>query len=162
MCLSIKLSTYSKLNCLKSSSSSSSSCRIAGMDLPDPLTPAVSIFHRSREVFKPISCIGTELLYILSSWSSCLWSSMRRGLREHITYHKSVHAFPKVNMRKWLEFELSTKISQSNTLATGLSSSCNTYLGPSYLKVIREKNMKKEKHKNCKYMRTKKMWFPNL
>ena len=45
---------------------SSSSCRTASTDLPDPLSPPVSI-HHSWEVFKAISCISTELLYIVSN-----------------------------------------------------------------------------------------------
>ena len=44
----------------KSSSSSHATC----MDLPNPLSPPVSIVHRSRQVFQAKSCIGTELLYI--------------------------------------------------------------------------------------------------
>ena len=51
----------------------SSSCRATSKHLPDPLSPLVSIIHCSREVFKAISCIGTELLYIRSCWSFCLW-----------------------------------------------------------------------------------------
>ena len=66
--------------------SSSSSCHAASTDLPDPLSPPVSIVHRSREVFLAISCIGTELLYIGSSWSPCLCSSMWRGPLENIAY----------------------------------------------------------------------------
>ena len=34
--------------------SSSSSCRAASTDLPDPLSPLISIVHRSREVFKAL------------------------------------------------------------------------------------------------------------
>ena len=45
------------------SSSSTSRCAVS-TDLPDPLSPPVSIVHCSREVFKFISCIGTVLLYI--------------------------------------------------------------------------------------------------
>ena len=66
-------------------SSLSSSCRAARTDLPDPLSPPVSIVHRSREVFKAIYCIGTELLNIGSSWSFCLCSSMWKSLQEYIT-----------------------------------------------------------------------------
>ena len=67
--------------------SSSSSCRAASTDLSDPLQPPISIVHRSRQVFQQaISCIGIELLYLGSSWSSCLCSSMWRGPPEHITY----------------------------------------------------------------------------
>ena len=65
---------------------SSSSCRAASTDLPDPLSPPVSIVHCSQEVFKALSCIGTDLLYIGSSWWSCLCSSMWRGQQEYVTY----------------------------------------------------------------------------
>ena len=50
-----------------SSSTSSSSCCTASTDLPNPLSPPVSIVHRSRQFFKATSCIGSELLYIGSS-----------------------------------------------------------------------------------------------
>ena len=53
---------------------------MASMDLPEPLMQSVSI------VFKVISSIGTELLYIGSSWSSCLCSSMWKGPQEYIAY----------------------------------------------------------------------------
>ena len=62
--------------------SSSSSCRAASTDLPVPLSPPVSIIHRSREVFQDISCIGTVLLYIGFSWSSCLCLFMWRSPQE--------------------------------------------------------------------------------
>ena len=55
-------------------------------DLPDPLPPLLSIVHRSRLVFKATSCIGTELLYVGSSWSSCLYSSMWRSPQESVAY----------------------------------------------------------------------------
>ena len=53
-------------------------CHTESTDLPHPLSPPVSIVHRSQEIFKVISCIGTELLYIGSSWS--MW----KGLQEYI------------------------------------------------------------------------------
>ena len=56
------------------------------MDLPDPLSPPVSIVHRPRDIFQTTSCIGTELLYIGSSWSSHLCLSMCRGPQEYIAY----------------------------------------------------------------------------
>ena len=59
--------------------SSSSSCLSAGTDLPEPLSPPVSIVHCSWKVFKATSCIDTELLYIGSRWSSSLCSSMWKG-----------------------------------------------------------------------------------
>ena len=55
-------------------------------DLLDHLSPLISIVHRFRKVFKPSSCITTELLYIGSSWSSCLCSSMRTCPLEYIAY----------------------------------------------------------------------------
>ena len=68
------------------SSSSSSLCRTASTNLPDPLTLPVSIVHRSRQIFLATSCTGTELLCISSSWSSNLCLSMWRGPLEYITY----------------------------------------------------------------------------
>ena len=65
---------------------SSLSCHAASTDIPDPLSPPVSVIHRSLEVFKATSCINTELLYIGSSWSSCLCSSMWRGPQEYVGY----------------------------------------------------------------------------
>ena len=65
---------------------SSLSCRTANMDLPDSLSPPVSIVHCSREVFQTTSCIGTELLYRGSSWLSNLCSSMWRGPWEYVAY----------------------------------------------------------------------------
>ena len=63
------------------------------MDLPDPPSGgergsgrSVSIVPRSPEVFKATSCIGTELLYMGSSWSSNFCSSMWRDPREYIAY----------------------------------------------------------------------------
>ena len=66
--------------------SSSSSCRTTSTGLPDPLSPPTLIIHHSRSVFKAPSCIGTELLYISSSWSSCLCLSMWRGPQESVAY----------------------------------------------------------------------------
>ena len=56
------------------------------MDFPDSLSPPISIVHRFRDVFQATSCIDTELLYIGSSWSTCLCSSMRRGPQYCIAY----------------------------------------------------------------------------
>ena len=50
------------------------------------LWPSLTIVHRSWEVFQAISCIGTELFYIGSSWSSKLRLSIWRGPQEYITY----------------------------------------------------------------------------
>ena len=63
-----------------------SSIAPSSTDLDDPLLPHVSIVHYSREVFHATSYIGTELLYIGSSWSSNLCSSMWRGPPEYIAY----------------------------------------------------------------------------
>ena len=68
-----------------SSSSSSSSCAIS-MNIADPLSLLLPIVHCFRQALRATSCIGTELLYIGLSWSSCLCSSMWRGPLEYITY----------------------------------------------------------------------------
>ena len=60
-------------------SSSSSSGRTISTDIPDPFSPPLCIVHRFWQVFRATSCIGTELLYKGSSWSSCLYWSMWRG-----------------------------------------------------------------------------------
>ena len=79
-----------------SPSSPSSSYNTASMDLHDPLSPLVPIVHRSREVFQATSCIGTGLLYIGSSWSSCLCSSLQKG--PHMYFAKQfVLTFPAVS-----------------------------------------------------------------
>ena len=68
------------------SSSSSSWCHAACTDLPDPSSLPISIVYRFRGVFLATSCIGTELLYIGSSWSSHLCMSMWMGPKEYIAY----------------------------------------------------------------------------
>ena len=40
-------------------SSSSSSCRAASMDIPDPLSPLLPIIHRLWQVFRVTSCVLT-------------------------------------------------------------------------------------------------------
>ena len=67
-------------------SSSSSSCHAICTDIPDPFSPPLPMIHYFRQVFSATSRIGTELLYVASSWSSCLYSSMRRGPQEYIPY----------------------------------------------------------------------------
>ena len=74
--------TWSTGNC----ASPTSSCCAISTDLSDPLPPSLSIVHRSWDVFKAKSCIGTELLYVGPSWTSCLCSSMWRGPLEYVTY----------------------------------------------------------------------------
>ena len=68
------------------SSSSSSSCRAASTDIPVPLSSPLPIVDCFRQVFRNTSCIGTELLYVGSSWSSCLCLSMWRGQQGYIAY----------------------------------------------------------------------------
>ena len=67
-------------------SSAAAACRAINTDHPDPLPPPCSIVHRFRYVFKATSRIGTELLYVGSSWSFCLCSSMWKGPQEYLTY----------------------------------------------------------------------------
>ena len=64
----------------------SSSCRAISTDISGPLLPHLLIVHCFWQVLKATSRIGTELLYVGSSWTSCLCLSMWRGLQEYITY----------------------------------------------------------------------------
>ena len=80
----------------QSSSSSSSPCRTISTDLTDPLLLPFSIIHRFWSVFKATSCIGTLLLYVVASWSSCLFSSMWGSPQENVTY-EFVPTFPSVS-----------------------------------------------------------------
>ena len=57
-----------------------SSCHAISMDISDPVLPPFSIVHRSKQVFRATSGISTELLYVVSSWLSCLFSSMCTSL----------------------------------------------------------------------------------
>ena len=66
--------------------SSWSSCHAASTNIHDPLPPPVTVVHCSWYVFKVTSCISTELLYIDTSWSSCLCSSMGRSPQDYVTY----------------------------------------------------------------------------
>ena len=68
------------------SSSSSSSCHAISTDIPDHLSPPLPIVHCFRHVICDTSRIGTDLLYVGSSWSSRLYSSMWGGPRKYITY----------------------------------------------------------------------------
>ena len=53
---------------------------------PDPLSPPLPIIHCFRQVFRATPRICTKLLYVGSSWSHCLCSSMWRGPQEYITF----------------------------------------------------------------------------
>ena len=71
---------------------SSSSCHAVSTDISDLLSPPLHCFW---PVFRATSSIGTELLYVCSSLTSCLCSSLRRGPQEYMTY-KSVPTSPAV------------------------------------------------------------------
>ena len=64
----------------------SSSCRAISTDISDLLSPHLPIVHCFRQILKVTSRIGTKRLYICSSWTSCLCTSMWRGPQEYITY----------------------------------------------------------------------------
>ena len=49
-----------------------SSCRAISTDISDPLSPHLPIVHCFLQVLKSTSLIGTELLYVGSSETSCL------------------------------------------------------------------------------------------
>ena len=74
----------------------SSSFHAISTDIPDPLSPPLPNVHRFCQVLGATSRISTELLYVGSSWSSCLCTSMWRGPQEYITY-ELVPTFPAVS-----------------------------------------------------------------
>ena len=82
-CICVNMSVY-LLGVLRYMSSSS--CHAISTDIPDPLSPPLPIVHCFRQVFRATSRIDTELLYVGSSWSSCLCSAMWRGPQEYIAY----------------------------------------------------------------------------
>ena len=59
VCLSMGSSILGHDQKYSSVSSSSSSCRAASTDIPDPLSPLPSITHRLRQVFRVTSCVLT-------------------------------------------------------------------------------------------------------
>ena len=65
---------------------SPSSFRAISTDILDPFSPPIPIVHCFRQVFRVTSCINTDLLYVCSSWSPCLCSTMWRGPQEYIAY----------------------------------------------------------------------------
>ena len=64
----------------------SASCHAISTDISDPLSPPHPIVHRFQQVLRATPRIYTELLYVSSSWSSCLCSAMWRGQLEYSTY----------------------------------------------------------------------------
>ena len=61
---------------------SSSSCCAISMDILDPLLPCLPIVHCLQQVLRATSSISIELLYVGSSWWSCLCTFMGRGSQE--------------------------------------------------------------------------------
>ena len=51
-----------------------------------PLFPHLTVVHCFQHILRATSRIGTELLYVGSSWTLCLCSSIWRGPPEYITY----------------------------------------------------------------------------
>ena len=83
-CLLMSSNTW-MLHCWpRPSSSTSSSRRAISTDIPDALSPPLFIVHCFQQVFRVTSCIGTELLYVGSSLSPGLYSSMWRCPQEYI------------------------------------------------------------------------------
>ena len=58
----------------------------ARISLTLSLSPPLPIFHRFLQVFRATPRVCTELLYVGSSWSPCLCTSMWRGPQEYITH----------------------------------------------------------------------------
>ena len=52
----------------------------------DPFSPHLPIVYCFRLILRATSRIGTELLYVGSSWTPCLYSFMWRGSLEYITF----------------------------------------------------------------------------
>ena len=105
-----------------------SSCCTASTDLPDPISLPVSILHRFREVFQATPCIGIEVLYMCSSWSSCLCSSIWRGQREYIAY-EFVLTSPAVSCMSGSGMKLYSKFRRltfyEDTVTSWLPNYCN-------------------------------------
>ena len=72
--------------CMYSIYNISSSWYPPSTDIPDLLSPTFSVVNFFRHVLRTTSCIGTELLYVGSGWSSCLCSSLWNVPQEYITY----------------------------------------------------------------------------
>ena len=68
--------------------------RAACTDIPDALSRPVSIVYCSREVFQGISSIGTELLYLGSSWSYYFCEGAHRSISfmSSSLLHQQCHA----------------------------------------------------------------------
>ena len=66
--------------------SSSSSCHAISTDVSEPLSPPFHIVHCFWQVFRATSSLCTELLYVCSSWTSGLCSSLWKDPQEYITY----------------------------------------------------------------------------
>ena len=62
-----------------------SSCRAISVDIPDPVSPPLSIAHCFQKVFSSTCRIGIKLRYGGSSWSSYLCSSIWSDQSEYIT-----------------------------------------------------------------------------
>ena len=92
----VKLNCWCNIEIHETISSSSPYCHAISTDIPDPSSPPLPIFNCFRKVFQATSRICTELLYVGSSWSFCLCSSILRGPQEYITY-KPVPTSPAVS-----------------------------------------------------------------
>ena len=73
-----------------------SSCHDISTDIPDPLSPHLPIVHCFRQILRATFRIGTELLYVGSSWLSFLCSSIWRRPQEYIT-HEFIPTSPAVS-----------------------------------------------------------------
>ena len=85
--------------------SSLSSFHAISTDIPDPFLPPFSINHCFPQVFKAISSIGTKLLYVGSSLSSWLCSSMWRGPPEYVTHELTLTSLAVSRMSRSSNFD---------------------------------------------------------
>ena len=82
----------------------SSSCRAISTDIPVSLLPHLPIVHCFRQILRVTSCIGTELLYVGSSWMSCVCSSMKKGCYTNSKDHGISDLQVRVGKERWLHF----------------------------------------------------------
>ena len=122
--INIKLQYFKSFDCEQTSSSSS--CHAINMDIPDLFSPLLPIVHCFWQVFRATSRIGIELLYVGSSWSSYLCSTMWRGPQEYIT-HELVPTSPEVSCMSgslWALTRLKTKLSTNDLLTNHIYIYC--------------------------------------
>ena len=155
------------MDSINKKSSSSSSVRAISTDISHSLSPHLPIVHCFQQVLKATSRIGTKLFYVVSSWTSCLCSSMWRGPQEYIT-HELVPTSSAVSRMSGLSnfdsfrdgwwvavdtdnLDIVAGILQADTLAPYLFIICLDYVLTTSIEKIKENCFKLTKEINRKY-----------